>query len=112
MSEVENEVEMTADEVRRDAIRTMMTQWKDGKLTDAQDTFNSILGQKADDLVDARKADIASAIYNKPEGEIVDDGDLPFDAEDYMEPESEEEPTEAPEETVEEPEEAEADEEL
>lgn len=105
MSEVENqEIEMTSDDVRREAIRTMMQQWKDGNLTDAQDTFNNILGTRADELVDDRKAELAASIYNKPEGEIVDNegdnsedeaGDQPFDAVDYMEPESEEEPEEA-----------------
>lgn len=111
MNEEEVEVEMTADDVRKDAIRTMMQQWKDGNLSDAQDTFNSVLGQKADELVNDRKSDLAASIYNKPEGEVVDAGDMPFDAEDYMEPESEE-PEEAPEEPVEEPEEAESDEEV
>ena len=49
--EIENE--------RAAAVRQMMDQWKDGNLTDAQDTFNGMMNQRADELVAGRKAEVA-----------------------------------------------------
>jgi hypothetical protein len=71
-------------------IRTMMQQWADGKLTDAQNTFDNIAGEKADNLVTARKAEIAATVYNN----VI--SDEPSDPEMAVEPETEvEEPVEA-----------------
>ena len=71
-------------------IRLMMQQWADGKLTDAQNTFNDIAGQKADNLVSTRKAEIAATVYNNA---ISDE---PSDPEMAVDPEIEiEEPLEA-----------------
>ena len=41
-----------SDDVRQkendaaDAVRKMMDQWQSGELTDAQDTFNQVMGQR------------------------------------------------------------------
>tara|TARA_B110000858_G_scaffold198139_1_gene262783 strand:- start:1027 stop:1347 length:321 start_codon:yes stop_codon:yes gene_type:complete len=89
---VETEVEPTAHEIQQGAIRDMMDQWADGKLTDAQDTFNNVMGARADALVSATKDSVAANIYNdsneQEEVEAVEDEAV----------ETEEEPT-----TVEEP---------
>lgn len=52
-------------------VRQMMDQWKDGKLTDAQDTFNSIMNDRADATVADRKAEVAGAMFNNA-GPVVD----------------------------------------
>jgi hypothetical protein len=54
--EIENE--------RADAVRQMMDQWKDGNLTDAQDTFDTMMNQRADELVAGRKAEVAATMFN------------------------------------------------
>jgi len=97
----DTEVKTTEDETwknNEDGIRKMMDQWADGKLTDAQDTFNNIVGKKADDIIDTRKADVAASIFNQaiaPEGEVVDvTTDEPNEVEEPVEAEAE---TEEPE---------------
>ena len=95
--EIENE--------RADAVRKMMDQWKDGKLTDAQDTFNSMMDQRADELVAGRKKEVASTMFDTIElpeptsGEVdIETPDVPETAE-VEEPEAEVE-TETEDETV------------
>ena len=95
----ENEIEtVEVDDVksqqdaRQEVIRQMMDQWADGKLTDAQDTFNSIMNVRADELVNDRKAEISASIYNDPIGEYESDEDIGD-----VEPEEVSEPEEAPE---------------
>lgn len=89
--ELENNDVVSPENARQEIIRQMMDQWADGKLTDAQDTFNSIMNVRADELVGDRKAEISASIYNDS-----DDQDYDFD---------EEEPEEVPEEEQQEPEE-------
>jgi len=95
--EVENE--------RADGVRKMMDQWRDGNLTDAQDTFNSMMDQRADELVAGRKQEVASNMFGTVElpeptaGEIdVETPEVPETAE-ADEVEAEEE-TETEDETV------------
>ena len=57
--EIENE--------RADAVRQMMDQWKNGSLTDAQDTFNNMMDQRADELVAGRKQEVASTMFSQVE---------------------------------------------
>jgi|DEB0MinimDraft_4_1074332.scaffolds.fasta_scaffold03848_6 hypothetical protein len=64
--ETEQGQEPTPHEVQQAAIRQMMDQWADGKLTDAQSTFNDVMGGRADALVSDKKAEIAATIYNDP----------------------------------------------
>lgn len=95
--EIENE--------RADAVRTMMSQWRDGKLTDAQDTFNDMMNQRADELVASRKQEVATNMFSQidlPEptaGEVdIETPEVPETAE-AEEPEAEVE-TETEDETV------------
>lgn len=98
MSEDVETIEVEADnrsveDARQEVIRQMMDQWADGKLTDAQDTFNGIMNVKADELVAGRKAEIAASIYNDPIGETDYEN---FEIEEPEEEQEEiEEPTEA-----------------
>lgn len=57
--EIENE--------RADAVRQMMNQWRDGNLTDAQDTFNGMMDQRADELVANRKQEVATNMFSQIE---------------------------------------------
>ena len=107
----ENEIEtIEVDDVkpqedaRQEVIRQMMDQWADGKLTDAQDTFNSIMNVRADELVSGRKAEISASIYNDPIGEYESDEEIgDIEPEEVPEPEeaSELEQEEQPEEPAE-----------
>ena len=78
----ENEVKHMDDETwkrNEEGIRKMMDQWADGTLTDAQATFNDVVGRKADTLVSDRKAEVAASIFNQPvepEGDVVDASDI------------------------------------
>lgn len=76
----DTDTEMSVDDVRQDAIRTMMSQWQDGKLSDAQDTFSNMMNVRADDAVAARKSEMAASVYSNPEGEG------PVDVEGWPEP--------------------------
>ena len=68
MSEVENkEVEVTDQVTPQDAVRNMMDKWADGDYTAANDEFAKAMGTRADELVSARKEEIANAIFNDPE---------------------------------------------
>lgn len=75
MSEEAEQLELSPEDARQDAIRDMMDKWANGELTDAQDTFNSIMNVRADSLVGDRKAEIAAAIYNNETPEVDDDVD-------------------------------------
>jgi len=92
MSEVETEIEISPEDARQDAIRDMMDKWANGDLSDAQNTFNSIMNVRADNLVADRKAEIAASIYNsavEDEQEVQDDTPQEMDGE-LPETESEE----------------------
>lgn len=100
-TEIENDIDVRdVENSNAEAIKAMMQQWSDGKLTDAQDTFNDILGKRADDAVAVKKADMAASIFDTPEGDIVD-------ASDMMPDQTGEEPEEETEESEEETEESE-----
>lgn len=90
--EIENE--------RAAAVRQMMDQWKDGNLTDAQDTFNNMMNQRADDLVAGRKAEVAATMFNT---EVEDEEvELEVEVEDEPTAESDTESEETSEEETEE----------
>jgi len=90
--EVENE--------RADAVRQMMDQWKNGNLTDAQDTFDNMMNQRADELVANRKAEVAATMFNT---EVEDEEvELEVEAEDEPTAESDTESEETSEEETEE----------
>ena len=68
MSEEANvEVEVTDEVTPQDAVRNMMDKWADGDYTAANDEFAKAMGTRADELVSARKEEIANAIFNDPE---------------------------------------------
>ena len=68
MSETDNvEVEVTDEVTPQDAVRNMMDKWADGDYTSANDEFAKAMGTRADELVSARKEEIANAIFNDPE---------------------------------------------
>ena len=75
--EIENE--------RADAVRQMMDQWKDGNLTDAQDTFDTMMNQRADELVAGRKAEVAATMFNTE----VEDEEVELEVEVQDEPAAE-----------------------
>lgn len=94
--ETEQGQEATPHEVQQAAIRQMMDQWADGKLTDAQATFNDVMGGRADALVSDKKAEIAATIYNNQitdgpdgEGEPEPEEDLRAEFEDTLEADEE-----------------------
>lgn len=90
--EIENE--------RADAVRQMMDQWKDGNLTDAQDTFDNMMDQRADELVAGRKAEVAATMFNT---EVEDEEvELEVEVEDEPAAESDTESEETSEEETEE----------
>lgn len=97
--ETEQGQEPTPHEVQQAAIRQMMDQWADGKLTDAQSTFNDVMGGRADALVSDKKAEIAATIYNDPitdsseEEENSEPEEVETEAEVEQEPEVEVEDT-------------------
>lgn len=63
----ELEIDVADNTETQEGIRKMMDQWAEGDLTSASDTFNALIGQKADDLVVQRKAEILPGIFNDPE---------------------------------------------
>ena len=67
----EENVEREVENARADAVRNMMDQWKDGKLTDAQDTFNSMMNDRADAMVADRKAEVAGSFDNKAKDNLA-----------------------------------------
>ena len=68
MSETDNvEVEVTDEVTPQDAVRNMMDKWADGDYTSANDEFAKAMGTRADELISARKEEIANAIFNDPE---------------------------------------------
>ena len=68
MSEEANiEVEVTDEVTPQDAVRNMMDKWADGDYTSANDEFAKAMGTRADELISARKEEIANAIFNDPE---------------------------------------------
>jgi hypothetical protein len=81
--EIENE--------RADAVRTMMNQWRDGNLTDAQDTFDTMMDNRADELVAGRKQEVASAMFNKVELPEPTAGEVDFETPEVPETETEKE---------------------
>lgn len=81
--EIENE--------RADAVRQMMDQWKNGSLTDAQDTFNNMMDQRADELVAGRKAEVAATMFNTE----VEDEEVELEVESENEPTTDESDTES-----------------
>lgn len=89
-------VKKMSDDVRQqendaaEAVRKMMDQWQSGDLTDAQDTFNQVMGQKADALINGRKAEIAATMFNN----AVEDGSTLDGLEDYENPTADEVETE------------------
>lgn len=92
--ETEQGQEPTPHEVQQAAIRQMMDQWADGKLTDAQSTFNDVMGGRADALVSDKKAEIAGTIYNQPITDGPEEEELPEPEEVEVEAEVEQEPEE------------------
>lgn len=92
--ETEEGQEPTPHEVQQAAIRQMMDQWADGKLTDAQSTFNDVMGGRADALVSDKKAEIAGTIYNQPITDGPEEEELPEPEEVEVEAEVEQEPEE------------------
>ena len=97
--ETEQGQEPSPHEVQQAAIRQMMDQWADGKLTDAQSTFNDVMGGRADALVSDKKAEIAGTIYNQPFTDGPEEEELPEPEEVEVEAEVEQEPEEAEPET-------------
>ena len=97
MSEEVEQNEIGPEEARQDAIRDMMDKWADGNLTDAQDSFNSIMNVRADSLVADRKADIAASIYNNVGNESPEDAsqDWPEEMTGEVQETESEEPEEA-----------------
>lgn len=86
----EENVEREVENARADAVRNMMDQWKDGKLTDAQDTFNSMMNDRADAMVADRKAEVAGSMFNQ-QIELPEPTAGDVDAAVLTEPETEEE---------------------
>ena len=79
--EIENE--------RADAVRAMMDQWRDGKLTDAQDTFNTMMDQRADELVAGRKQEVATNMFSQAELPEPTAGEVDFETPEVPETETE-----------------------
>jgi len=106
MSEVETEIEISPEDARQDAIRDMMNKWANGDLSDAQNTFNSIMNVRADNLVADRKAEIAASIYNSAvDAEVEDEQEVQDDTPQEMDGELPETESEEPEEAEQEDEE-------
>ena len=61
------EVNVADHTATQEGIRKMMDQWADGDLTSANDTFNSLIGRKADDMVAQRKAEILPGLFGDAE---------------------------------------------
>lgn len=106
MSEVETEIEISPEDARQDAIRDMMDKWANGDLSDAQNTFNSIMNVRADNLVADRKSEIAASIYNSAvDAEVEDEQEVQDDTPQEMDGELPETESEEPEEAEQEDEE-------
>ena len=69
MDSTEQEIEVEIEDVvsPQDNIQQMMDKMTDGDVAAAGDAFNSIMGERADQMVAARKGEIADAIFNNPE---------------------------------------------
>lgn len=90
--EVENE--------RADEVRKMMDQWSDGNLTDAQDTFDNMMNQRADELVASRKQEVAANMFQTNELPEPTEGEVEFETPEVPETAEAEEETETEDETV------------
>lgn len=97
MSEEVEQNDLSPEDARKYAIRDMMDKWAEGNLTDAQDSFNSIMNVRADGLVADRKADIAASIYNNVDNESPEDAsqDWPEEMTGAVQETESEEPEEA-----------------
>jgi len=69
MTDTEQKIEVEIEDVvsSQDNIQQMMDKMADGDVTGAGDAFNSIMGERADQMVAARKGEVADAIFNSPE---------------------------------------------
>ena len=66
------EVNVADNTATQEGIRKMMDQWADGDLTSANDTFNNLIGRKADDIVALRKAEILPTLFGDAEEEAAE----------------------------------------
>tara|TARA_Y100000996_G_scaffold354957_1_gene295347 strand:- start:127 stop:396 length:270 start_codon:yes stop_codon:yes gene_type:complete len=66
------EVNVADNTATQEGIRKMMDQWADGDLTSANDTFNNLIGRKADDMVALRKAEILPTLFGDAEEEAAE----------------------------------------
>ena len=66
------EVNVADNTATQEGIRKMMDQWADGDLTSANDTFNNLIGRKADDMVALRKAEILPTPFGDAEEEAAE----------------------------------------
>lgn len=73
MFEEENKIEVEIDDVvsHTDSIRQMMDKMADGDVAGAEDAFNAIMGDKADQLVAARKGEVADSMFNSPNADVM-----------------------------------------
>lgn len=76
---------------KAEAVRQMMDQWRNGQLTDAQDTFNDIMNQRADELVASRKQEVATNMFGKIELPEPTAGEIDFETPEVPETENEDE---------------------
>ena len=95
----DNEVREVENE-RADGVRKMMDQWSNGNLTDAQDTFNSMMNQRADELVAGRKQEVAANMFDTVELPEPTAGETEFETPEVPETAEAEEETETEDETV------------
>lgn len=77
------------EDARADAVRTMMSQWRDGKLTDAQDTFDNMMNQRADELVASRKQEVAANMFDQINLPEPTAGEVDFETPEVSETETE-----------------------
>lgn len=95
----DNEVREVENE-RADAVRKMMDQWSNGNLTDAQDTFNDMMDQRADELVASRKQEVATNMFDTVELPEPTAGEVEVETPEVPETAEAEEETETEDETV------------
>ena len=76
---------------KAEAVRQMMDQWRNGQLTDAQDTFNDIMNQRADELVASRKQEVAANMFGQIELPEPTAGEIDFETPEVPETENEDE---------------------
>lgn len=95
----DNEVREVENE-RADAVRKMMDQWSNGNLTDAQDTFNNMMDQRADELVASRKQEVAANMFDTVELPEPTAGEVEVETPEVPETAEAEEETETEDDTV------------